>query len=137
MLLKFAVAARWVIRVTGPAQVGLGLLFWAHRALNLLPLHMLIGSIFVLALLTLAGLGAWAGAGRGLSLLGLATGAVIPLFGMLQVRLFPGTGHWIVQVVHLLLGVAGMTLAARLDRGLKNRTAKAADPALPQTLRAA
>jgi hypothetical protein len=49
--------AQTVVRTLGAIQIGLGVLFWTYNALNLIPLHMLIGLVMVLALWVLAGLG--------------------------------------------------------------------------------
>jgi hypothetical protein len=116
MLMKAAAGALWVIRITGPTQVVLGVLFWTGRALGLLPIHMLIGLVFVLALWALAALAAVAGLRWTYVLAAVAWGLVVPVFGMLQMRLLPGPGHWIVEVTHLLIGVAAMVVAARLAR---------------------
>lgn len=78
-----------------------------------------IGAVFVLALWALAGLGFRSGPGRALPLLTVGLGPLIPTFGMVHIRLVPGAAHWVVQVAHLLLGIAGMILAARLERGVK------------------
>lgn len=110
----------WVVRVTGPLLVALGLLFWSGHALSLLPLHMLIGATFVLALLALAGLAAWAGLRWPLVLLAMAFALVIPAFGMMQTRLLPGPTHWVVRVTHLSIGIVGMVVAARLARFIQS-----------------
>ena len=106
--------AQWVVRLTGMTQVALGLLFWAGRALGLVPLHMAIGAAFVLALLALVGLAAAAGLRPVLVALAAAYGLVIPVFGMVQTRLWPGPGHWMVQLLHLVIGIGGMILAIKL-----------------------
>jgi hypothetical protein len=100
-------------------QVALGLLFWTHRALALLPLHMAIGATFVLALLTLVGLAGRTGLRPALVSMAAAYGLVILVFGMTQGRLLPGSGHWIVELLHLLIGIGGMILAARLARHVR------------------
>jgi hypothetical protein len=111
--------AQWIVRVTGMTQVALGLLFWTGRAPALLPLHMAIGAIFVLALLTLVGLAGWAGLQPAPVVLAAGYGLVIPVFGMTQSRLLPGSGHWIVELLHLLIGIGGMILALRLARHVR------------------
>jgi len=108
--------AQWTVRITGIIQVAVGLLFWNGRALPLLNLHMLIGMIFVLALWALAGLAARAGLRPVLVLLAVSWGIVIPVLGMTQQRLLPGPAHWVIQVLHLLVGLVAMVVAARLAR---------------------
>jgi len=106
--------AQWVVRLTGMTLVALGLLFWAGRALGLVPLHMAIGAAFVLALLALVGAAAAAGLRPAFVALAAGYGLVIPVFGMVQTRLWPGPDHWIVQLLHLGIGIGGMILALRL-----------------------
>jgi hypothetical protein len=112
--------AHWVVRLTGATQAVLGLLFWTGRARMLLPLHMLIGMMFVLALWTLAILAAVSGLRWALVLPTMGWGLLIPSFGMIQTRLLPGPGHGVVQVVHLLIGLVAMVVAARLVRFLRS-----------------
>jgi hypothetical protein len=111
--------ARIVIRVAGPALVLLGALFWTGRALWLLPLHMALGALFVAALLVLSGLAARAGGRLPLAAAGATVGLLILALGMTQTRLLPGPMHWVVKVTHLLLGFAGMGLAAAIDRAIR------------------
>lgn len=111
--------AHWVVWITGVTQVVLGTLFWTNRALTLLPVHMLVGMTFVLALWVLAGLAAWAGLRWLIVLLPVIWGLVIPVFGIMQLRLLPGPEHWIVEVVHLLIGLVAMFMAARLVRFIR------------------
>jgi hypothetical protein len=111
--------AVWVLRLTGITQVGLGLLFWTNRALTLLPLHMAIGMVFVLALWTLSGLAARSGLRWWMVLAAVAWGAVVPAFGMLQTRLLHGPLHWVVEVTHLLIGIVAMVIGARLARFIR------------------
>jgi hypothetical protein len=113
--------ARQVIRTTGPAQVLLGFLFWARRGLWLLPLHMALGGLFVLALLVLSGIAAKAGLSFPAALGAVGWSLLIPVFGMMQMRLLPGSFHWVVQAGHLLIGMLGMVIAARLVRFIQAR----------------
>jgi hypothetical protein len=117
--------AQWVLRLTGVTQVALGLLFWTGRARALVPAHMAIGLTFVLALWTLAGLGARAGLGRGAALAALWGAAVLAL-GIVQGRLLPGPAHWVVEALHLLVGLAAMAVATWLAARARRRLAAAA-----------
>ncbi|HEU4565723.1 MAG TPA: hypothetical protein VFS05_13775 [Gemmatimonadaceae bacterium] len=117
--MRSSAIARWVVRVTGPALVVLGLLFWAGRALALLPLHMALGMLFVLALWALAAIAARAGLHRGMVAAAAAWGIVVPLFGIAQTRLLPGPAHWVVRLAHLLIGIIAMIVADRLARFIR------------------
>src|SRR5919201_5819021 len=115
-MLMATTVARVLVRIAGVLQLGLGLLFWTGNVLTLIPLHMLVGSVIVLLLWTLAGLAARAGAHAGLVLLALAWGVVVPVLGMTQTALLPGPLHWLVQVMHLLVGLVALALAETLAR---------------------
>jgi hypothetical protein len=104
-----------VFRVAWLVQVALGLLFWSGNAAALVPIHMLIGVLLVLGLWTQAALGARAGAGWPLVAGAAVWGLVVPVFGMLQTSLLPGDAHWIVQAVHLLIGIVAIALAELLS----------------------
>jgi len=113
--------AQWVVRLTGVAQVVLGLLFWTGRGLTLLPLHMLIGMLFVTALWVLAGLAAWVGLRVRWVLSAVSWGIVVPVFGMMHPRLLPGQDHWIIRMLHLLIGLVAMVIAAKLGGFIRRR----------------
>ena len=113
--------AQTVVRTLGPIQIALGLLFWTSNAFNLIPLHMLIGLLIVLALWTLAGLGMRAGVHLGLVSGAFAWGVLVVALGMTQTSLVPGDLHWIVQVVHLAFGIGAMALAEVLGRQTRAR----------------
>jgi hypothetical protein len=104
--------AQSVLRTLGLIQIGLGVLFWTYNALNLIPLHMLIGLMIVLALWVLVGLGLRAGVHPGLASAAFAWGLLVIALGMTQMQILPSDLHWIVQVVHLGFGLAAMGMAA-------------------------
>lgn len=118
-----ATALQVWVRVGGTIQIGLGLLFWTGNAGALIPVHMLLGSTLVLALWTLAILAAVARVHLGLVALAIVWGLIVPILGMAQVSLLPGSAHWLIQVLHLLVGVAAIGQAENLARRIK-RTAR-------------
>jgi hypothetical protein len=120
--MKFATTiAQTAVRTLGAIQIGLGVLFWTYNALNLIPLHMLIGLVFVLGLWVLAGLGLRARAHPGLASAAFAWGLLVVALGMTQMTILPGDLHWIVQVVHLAFGLAAMGFAEALARRIRAR----------------
>ena len=113
--------ALWLVRLTGIVLVVLGLLFWNNRALTLVPVHMAIGLAFVLALWAQAGLSAWAKIGTLPVVVATLSGSVVLALGMTQRTLLPGGAHWIVQTLHLLVGIAAMALANLLAARIRQR----------------
>jgi hypothetical protein len=115
-----ATVAQMLLRFAGLIALILGILFWTNNARTLVPIHMLLGIIIVLALWTLAFLAARAGVSIGLVALAFVWGVIVVVLGMTQTSLLPGSLHWIVQVIHLLVGLGAMgqgeTLAARIKR---------------------
>lgn len=114
-----AIVLQWIIRLTGVAEIVLGFLFWSGHALSLVPIHMLIGIVLVLALWVLSGIAGAAGAGGGRVALGFFWGAVVIALGMTQTRLLVGSGHWIVRVLHLVVGLAAIGMGEGLTRRVK------------------
>jgi hypothetical protein len=117
--------ARTIVIVAGLVQIVLGLLFWSGIGKGLVPVHATIGFILVLSLLTLTFLAARAGAPTGLVALVAVWAVVVPVFGIAQTHLVVGSGHWIIQAIHLLLGGAAMGLASVLGSRVQPHQAKA------------
>lgn len=108
--------AALVVRVVGIVMIVLGLIIWTGKADGLIPVHMLVGLVLVVALWTVA-YGAYrAGARPGLVALTAAWGLFLPALGVTQHGIMPGDTHWVVQVVHVLAGLVAIGLAEALGR---------------------
>ena len=103
-------AAGWTIRVTGLALVVLGLLLWVDVATGLRSIHMLLGLVLVVALVTAAVLALRAGATPILPVIAIAWAILTLVLGMTQAQILPGDGHVIVEVAHLLVGIVAIGL---------------------------
>ena len=114
------------IRVLGVLQLVLGILFWTGNALGLVDLHQLIGILLVLALWTQAALAHRAGVPGGLVAGAVVLGLIVPIVGLTQREIFPGSAHWVIQVVHLLLGLGLLAMAENLATRAKARPAPVA-----------
>ena len=119
-------AVQMGIRVVWLVQLALGLLFWTGNATGLVDLHQLLGILLVLALWTQAVLAARAGVEARLVAVAAAWGLLVPIVGLTQTSLLTGSLHWLVQVIHLLLGIGLIALAERLATGAKARLAPVA-----------
>jgi hypothetical protein len=103
-----------LIRITGLIQIVLGVLFWAGYASNLISVHMIVGLVLVLSLWVLAILAWRAGVQLGFVALAIVWGLIVLILGVTQTGLLPGAVHWVIQVIHLLVGLAAMGLGEQL-----------------------
>ena len=107
MQLTFTVA-QWLVRGCGVLLLILGLLFWTGDALGLIPVHMLLGVLLVFGLWLEAALASQMNVPVGLVATAAVLGLIVLALGLTQTSLLPGSGHWIIQVLHLLVGVAAI-----------------------------
>ena len=105
-----------IIRITGIAQLLLGVLIWMGNAGGLIPVHMLIGIIFVLAMWLLGFRAMRAGVSPVLGGIVLLWGAAILAIGMTQAQLMPGPNHAAIQIVHVVMGLIGMGLSEMVGK---------------------
>ncbi|MGH2444003.1 MAG: hypothetical protein ACRDFX_12680 [Chloroflexota bacterium] len=103
-----------VVGVAGTIQIVLGILFWSGRADTVIPVHVVVGLILVVSLWILAVLAYKAGVNPNAVALAAVWGVIVPVVGLAQTRILPGGAHWVIQAVHLLLGLAAIALAQML-----------------------
>jgi len=115
-----------LVRLAGLILIVLGVLFWTDHALTLVPVHMLVGFVLVFSLWALAVRAARTGVHPGLVALAIVWGFIVPVLGLTQERLLPGDAHWVVQVLHLLVGLGAIGQAEGLAARIKGR--RPADP---------
>ena len=117
-----------LLTLAGALALLSGLPLWLGWGAQVVALHMLLGIAAVAALWTLgfaqaaAPGGSWA-----LALVALLLGIVTLLLGLYQPTLLVGSLHWVVQLVHLVLGLAvigfGHMMTARLRKAKVARSA--------------
>jgi len=109
-----------VLRIAAVLALILGLLFWFNVAKGLVAIHMLLGIIVVLALWVLGGVIVSKKGGMGLAIGAFVLGLIVFLFGMTQRSILIGNVHWLIQVIHLILGLGaiglGEAIAGRYKR---------------------
>jgi hypothetical protein len=112
--------SQMLVRITGVLLLILGLLIWTEGASYLIPIHTLLGLVLVLSLWVLAAVSTRAGVPVGLAAGVAVTALVMLVVGMAQTRLLPGSFHWVIQIIHLLIGMAavgsGEVIGGRLRR---------------------
>ena len=114
---------QWLVRITGLIQIVLGITIWTGHFDNLIGFHILDGLIFVAAFIILAILAAVAGVQAGFVALAIVWALVVVALGLTQQGLLPGPAHWVIQVVHLLLGLGAIGQGENLGRRIHGRVA--------------
>lgn len=121
-----ATVARWLVRITGLIQIVLGVLFWTGNQLTLLPVHIAVGVILVLGLWTVAFVAARSGVQPGFVAIAFLWGLLVVVFGLTQTQMLVGGAHWVIQVLHLLVGVFAIGQAEGLGQRIRQAPAVAA-----------
>lgn len=116
---------RILVRLSGLILIILGIIFWTGHLLAWIPVHMVVGLILAISLWALAFLGARFGVGAGMVTLVAVWALVMLVFGAVQARLMPGSAHWVIQVLHLLIGIGALGLGDRLGAQMSRAAYKA------------
>ena len=112
-----------VLSLAGILALILGLFFWFDTGLNLVSMHMLLGLLAVGALWVIGIAQALSKGGSWmLAAVALIVGAITAGLGMIQSSLLVGDLHWVIQIIHLALGISTIGLghmgAARFRKGM-------------------
>jgi hypothetical protein len=101
--------SQWVLRICGLITLILGVTLWTGSADALIPVHMILGILTVLSLWVLAVSTATAKGGNwGLAGGAIVLGLIVMALGLRQQLILVGAAHWVIQVIHLLLGVSAV-----------------------------
>lgn len=115
--------SQWTLRIAGILALILGLTIWAGYAQSLLHTHVVLGGLVVLALWLAAGIALARKAATPLAIVGILWGLAVLWLGMKQMTLMPGSMHWLIRVLHLLLGLGAMGLGEALIGKVKRAAA--------------
>jgi hypothetical protein len=117
--------------VCGAALLALGTVIWTGNGDALIPVHIAIGVVLVLALWTIAAIAARSGVPVGTVTFAVAWGVGIVLLGLAQEDLMTGGWHWVVQVLHVALSMGAIWWGRRLATLMRQRSAAGATEARP------
>ncbi len=105
-----------LLRIGAGIQVVVGLALWSGHWYQYVTVHMAVGVLFVLLLWTLAVTALLRRVNARLAVVAILWGLMIAAFGVTQQRLLPGDLHWVIRLLHLIVGVAAMPVAERLAK---------------------
>ncbi len=114
-----------VLRASVLLALILGILFWTGNATSLVLVHMGLGILAVLSLWTLGAAIASTKGGIGLAIGAFVWGILVAALGLTQGTLLAGSTHWVIQVLHLLVGLAAIGLGEMIAGRYRRVTAAA------------
>lgn len=118
----------WILRVGVLLAIILGILLWTGNFATIKPIHMLVGIIVVLALWTIGLVqGFQKGGSFALAIATFVVGLALAIVGLYQEQwLIDPSFHWIIQVIHLLLGLSTIGLGEMIAGRTRRRAREAA-----------
>lgn len=117
-----------VLRITVLFNLITGIIFWTGNADPLQIVHIISGILAVISLFTLGILQGLRGGSFALALATFLVGFLLLLVGLFQKSWLPepNANHWIIQVIHLILGLAAIGLGEMVSGRYRRLTAKSA-----------
>jgi hypothetical protein len=112
--MRIARPALTLIRLCVGIQLVMGIALWTGRGYQWVGVHRGIGLLLVLLLVVEIVIAAMRRVSAPVLALAVAWALLLPALGMTQQRILPGDTHWIVRVIHLVIGVASAPIAAIL-----------------------
>jgi hypothetical protein len=110
-----------IVGLAGLCALVLGLLIWVAN-LDLTDIHMLFGLLVTLVLLVMSIIALTASGLRIWGMVGIVYAIILLIFGVSHSTLLVGNPHWLIQSLHLLLGIGAIGLTGAL--GARYRTLK-------------
>ena len=116
-----------VLRITVLFNLITGIIFWTGNADPLQVVHIISGILAVISLWVLGIAQGLRGGSFGLALATFFVGFLLALVGLFQTRwLTDPANQWIIQVIHLILGLAAIGLGERVNATYRRLTTKSA-----------
>ena len=97
----------------GGVLLVLGLIIWAG-GWELIGIHELLGYALILSLWTICVIAARAGVSPGTVAFAAAWGVLVLALGLTQEELLPGSWHWTIQVLHVVISMGAIWWGRRL-----------------------
>ncbi len=117
-----------IVGIAGLCALVLGLFIWIAN-IDLTDIHMFFGLLVTLGLLVMSIIALTARGLRIWGMVGIVYGIIVLIFGVSQSTMLVGHLHWLIQTLHLLVGIGAIVLTGALGaryRALKRGEAKPA-----------
>lgn len=108
-----------IVGIAGLCALVLGLVIWIAN-IDLTDIHMLFGLLVTLGLLVMSIIALTARGLRIWGMVGIVYAIIVLIFGVSQVNMLVGHLHWLIQTLHMLVGIGAIVLTGFL--GARYRT---------------
>jgi len=98
---------QWLSRLVGAVELTLGLVIW-FVGVSSVTLHIGLGVVMTLILLIVSAIALFTAGIRLLGVVGIVYTCILPALGMGQLSLHLGSLQWLVQSLHLLIGIGSI-----------------------------
>ncbi len=125
-----------ISRVALMITLGLGLAFWLAQLfmwngllvflarIGFPGIHELIGTVGVLGLFILGSVAVFTKGSRALGVGSILYAILVPSLGLTQTLILVSDLHWVIRVIHLLVGIGAMMLILRVEKRYRSLTLK-------------
>ncbi len=118
------------VRIFGAIVLVLGIIFFFASNLTdnntVLLIHITSGVIVALSVIVLGSAQAMRGGSPGLAAGAIVLGIAAYFFGLYQANILPDNGHWIIEILHLVIGIALIGLGEMSGAKFKKLQTKSA-----------
>ena len=125
-------AAQATLLGCGGLLLVLGIIIWTGKGDQLIGVHVLAGVVLVLSLWTIAAIAARSGVPAGTVALAGTWGLVVVVLGLVQEGLLPGSLHWTIQVLHVVISMGAIWWGRRLVQLIRRAQSAGALSPLPR-----
>lgn len=134
-MIKIARLLQIIVGITGLCALVLGLFIWIAHS-DLTDIHILFGLLVTLGLLVMSIIALTARGLRIWGMVGIVYAIILLISGVSQVTMLVDNLHWLIQTLHLLIGIGAIVLTGTLGvRYRKLKRGEAQPAASSQALR--
>lgn len=130
-VMKAAVAT---MLACGGLLMVLGIVIWTGTADRLVGAHVALGVVLIVSLWTIIVIAARSGVPTGFVAFAAGWSVVVVVLGVVQEELVPGSFHWTIQVLHVVISMGAIWWGRRLARLIRQKAQAAATSANERAL---
>lgn len=109
-----------IATISALVAVAFGMGTYTHA--NFTNIHILFGLIVALALLILSVIAVFTNGLRRLGVIGIVLALIVPILGLKQQLILPGSLHWLIETLHLAVGFGALAFIGVISGRLTTRS---------------